>query len=105
MRISIDGETLMSVAEGDGPVNALDLALRKDLGKYQTEIDDLELVDFKVRILNGGTEAITRVLIESRDGQGRRWTTIGVSENIIDASFQALMDSIVFKLMKSGAPA
>jgi 2-isopropylmalate synthase len=69
----------MSVAEGDGPVNALDLALRKDLGKYQHEIDDLVLADFKVRILNGGTEAITRVLIESTDGDGVRWWTVGVS--------------------------
>jgi 2-isopropylmalate synthase len=79
---------------GHGPVNALDLALRKDLGKYQAEIADLELVDYKVRILNGGTEAVTRVLIESRDATGARWWTVGVSDNIIDASFQALMDSI-----------
>ncbi|EHS50218.1 2-isopropylmalate synthase/homocitrate synthase family protein [Rhizobium sp. PDO1-076] len=97
----IDGETLMSVAEGDGPVNALDIALRKDLGKYQHEIGDLELADYKVRILNGGTEAITRVLIESTDASGARWWTVGVSENIIDASFQALMDSIIYKLMKN----
>ncbi|MBP1850796.1 citramalate synthase [Rhizobium halophytocola] len=101
VKINVDGASIMSVAEGDGPVNALDLALRKDLGKYQHEIDDLELVDFKVRILNGGTEAITRVLIESADGSGARWWTVGVSENIIDASFQALMDSIVYKLMKN----
>ncbi|MBP0574441.1 citramalate synthase, partial [Mycobacterium tuberculosis] len=90
---------LFSAAEGNGPVNALDAALRKDLGEYQKFIDDLELVDFKVRILNGGTGATTRVLIESREtSSGRRWATIGVSENIIDASFQALMDSIVYKL-------
>ena len=101
VKIVVDGERIMSVAEGDGPINALDIALRKDLGKYQHEIDDLELVDFKVRILNGGTEAITRVLIESADGTGVRWWTVGVSENIIDASFQALMDSIVYKLMKN----
>ncbi len=101
VKLVIDGVRVMSVAEGDGPVNALDLALRKDLGKYQTEIDDLELVDFKVRILNGGTEAITRVLIESTDNTGVRWWTVGVSENIIDASFQALMDSVVYKLMKN----
>jgi 2-isopropylmalate synthase len=62
----------MSVARGQGPVNALDIALRKDLGKYQAEIEDMELVDFKVRILNGGTEAVTRVLIESRDATGAR---------------------------------
>ncbi len=101
VKLVIDGESVMSVAEGDGPVNALDIALRKDLGKYQAEIGDLELTDYKVRILNGGTEAITRVLIESGDATGVRWWTVGVSENIIDASFQALMDSIVYKLMKN----
>ncbi len=101
VKLGIDGHTVMSVAEGDGPVNALDLALRKDFGKYQHEIDDLELADFKVRILNGGTEAITRVLIESTDSDGVRWWTVGVSENIIDASFQALMDSVIYKLMKN----
>lgn len=101
VRIVIDGVQHMSVAEGDGPVNALDLALRKDFGKYQNEIDDLVLADFKVRILNGGTEAITRVLIESTDSSGVRWWTVGVSENIIDASFQALMDSVIYKLMKN----
>jgi 2-isopropylmalate synthase len=101
VKLDVDGEQVMSVAEGGGPVNALDLALRKDLGKYQAEIADLVLADFKVRILNGGTAAITRVLIESSDGDGSRWWTVGVSENIIDASFQALIDSIVYKLMKN----
>ncbi|MBD9371669.1 citramalate synthase [Rhizobium sp. ARZ01] len=101
VKVVVDGETMMSVAEGHGPVNALDLALRKDLGKFQSEIEDLELADYKVRILNGGTEAITRVLIESTDGTGARWWTVGVSDNIIDASFQALMDSIVYKLLKN----
>ena len=101
VKVMIDGEEKLSVAEGHGPVNALDLALRKDLGKFQHEIRDLELVDFKVRILNGGTEAITRVLVESHDAAGARWWTVGVSDNIIEASFQALMDSIVYKLMKN----
>jgi 2-isopropylmalate synthase len=101
VKVLVDGEEKMSVAEGHGPVNALDIALRKDLGKFQAEIGDLELVDYKVRILNGGTEAITRVLIESHDATGARWWTVGVSDNIIDASFQALMDSIVYKLMKN----
>tara|TARA_R110002020_G_scaffold364263_3_gene576596 strand:- start:13541 stop:15160 length:1620 start_codon:yes stop_codon:yes gene_type:complete len=101
VKLVVDGVEMMSVAEGHGPVNALDIALRKDLGVYQSEIADLELADYKVRILNGGTEAITRVLIESADGAGARWWTVGVSDNIIDASFQALMDSIVFKLMKN----
>ena len=101
VKVLVDGEEKMSVAEGHGPVNALDIALRKDLGKFQGEIADLQLVDYKVRILNGGTEAITRVLIESHDATGARWWTVGVSDNIIDASFQALMDSIVYKLMKN----
>jgi len=105
VKVKVDGETLISAAEGIGPVNALDLALRKDLGKYQGYISGLELTDYRVRILNGGTEAVTRVLIESQDENGERWTTVGVSPNIIDASFQALMDSIVYKLVRSGAPA
>ncbi|TLP48893.1 citramalate synthase [Cohaesibacter sp. CAU 1516] len=100
VKVEIDGETRMSVAEGQGPVNALDIALRKDLGTLQDKIENLELVDYKVRILNGGTSAITRVLIESRDGQGHRWFTVGVSENIVDASFQALVDSVTYKLFK-----
>jgi 2-isopropylmalate synthase len=103
VKLVVEGETLMSVAEGNGPVNALDQALRKDLGRYQAEIESLELIDYKVRILNGGTGAITRVLIESLDRKtSRRWATIGVSENIIDASFQALIDSVTYKLMKNG---
>src|SRR5215831_9047829 len=105
VKVKVEGETLISAAEGNGPVNALDLALRKDLGKYQSYISGLELTDYRVRILNGCTEAVTRVLIESRDETGERWTTVGVSSNIIDASFQALMDSIVYKLVRSGAPA
>ncbi|WP_137151441.1 citramalate synthase [Devosia sp. FKR38] len=101
VKIRVEGELLMSVAEGNGPVNALDLALRKDLGKYSARIEDLELVDFKVRILDGGTGAVTRVLVESRDGTGERWYTIGVSPNIIDASFEALYESITYKLLKT----
>ena len=99
-------EPLWSVAEGNGPVNALDQALRKDLGRYQRHIKDVELVDYKVRILTGGTEAITRVLVESRDkGTGERWFTVGVSPNIVDASFEALIDSITYKLLRAGAAA
>ena len=105
VKIAVDGDVLMSVGEGNGPVNALDMALRKDLGRYQEFIEDLELVDYKVRILNGGTGATTRVLIESRDANGRRWSTIGVSPNIVDASFQALLDSITYKLVMEGASA
>ena len=105
VKARVDGETVMSVGEGNGPVNALDNALRKDLGPYQRYIDDLDLVDYKVRILTGGTDAVTRVLIESRDGEGRRWFTVGVSPNIVDASFEALLDSINYKLIRDGAPA
>lgn len=102
VKLDVDGESRMSVAEGNGPVNALDMALRKDLGKYQEAIAGLELVDYKVRILNGGTDAVTRVLIESHDNRAhRRWFTIGVSSNIVDASFQALTDSITFALLKA----
>jgi 2-isopropylmalate synthase len=104
VKVNVAGEMLISAGEGNGPVNALDVALRKDLGKYQKYIDGLRLTDYRVRILNGGTEAVTRVLIESEDENGERWTTIGVSPNIIDASFQALMDSVVYKLVKSNAP-
>jgi 2-isopropylmalate synthase len=104
VKVHIDGMTVMSVGEGNGPVNALDNALRKDLGPYQSFINDLELVDYKVRILTGGTDAVTRVLIESRDGVGNRWFTVGVSPNIVDASFEALLDSINYKLIRDGAP-
>jgi 2-isopropylmalate synthase len=100
VKVRIEGETYLNAGEGNGPVNALDVALRKDLGKYQRFIGDLELADYKVRILNGGTGATTRVLIESRDGKGNRWFTVGVSPNIVDASFQALSDSIIFKLLR-----
>lgn len=102
-KVTVDGETMAHVGEGNGPIHALDRALRKDLGRYQAFISDLELVDYKVRILTGGTDAVTRVLVESRDGQGGRWYTIGVSTNIVDASFEALVDSINYKLMRDGA--
>ncbi|MCW5728762.1 citramalate synthase [Parvibaculum sp.] len=105
VKVVVDGEKYISVGEGVGPVNALDQALRKDLGKYSPFIEDLRLVDFKVRILTSGTEAVTRVMIESMDGQGNRWFTVGVSPNIVDASFQALSDSITWKLLRDGAPA
>jgi 2-isopropylmalate synthase len=99
-------EPLWSVAEGNGPVNALDRALRKDLGRYQQYLEDVELVDYKVRILTGGTEAVTRVLIETHDRKkGDRWFTVGVSPNIVDASFEALVDSITYKLVREGATA
>ncbi len=107
VKLVIDGQRLMSVAEGHGPVDALNAALMKDLGKYSATLEDLRLVDYKVRILtsNEGTGAVTRVMIESADGAGGRWGTVGVSHNIIDASFQALHDSIIYKLLRAGAKA
>jgi 2-isopropylmalate synthase len=105
VKVLVGGERLLNVGEGNGPVNALDRALRKDLGMYREAIADLKLIDYKVRILNGGTEAITRVLIESGDSSGDSWFTVGVSENIVDASFEALNDAIVYKLLRAGAKA
>ena len=106
VKVAVAGsaEPLWSVGEGNGPVNALDQALRRDLGRYQKHIKDVELVDYKVRILTGGTEAVTRVLVESHDKRtGERWSTVGVSPNIIDASFEALTDSFTYKLLKGMA--
>jgi len=107
--VKVDGEKRLSVSEsldddgGDrGPVNALAKALRKDLGRYSAPLDDMHLVDFKVRITQGGTAAATRVIIDYEDGQGRRWSTVGVSPNIIDASFEALLDGINWKLLHDG---
>ena len=101
--LTVAGESLHNVGQGNGPVNALDAALRKDLGKYSSFLADLKLVDYKVRILTSGTEAVTRVMVESADGSGNRWSTVGVSANIVDASFEALTDSIVYKLYRDGA--
>ena len=86
-----------------GPVNALSKAISKDLGQYQDIINGVRLIDFKVWITSGGTSAVTRVLIDSEDEKGLRWSTVGVSANILDASFQALLDSINWKLIKEGA--
>jgi len=103
VKITVDGESRISAAEGNGPVNALDLALRKDLGVYQRFIDDIRLVDYRVRVFQGGTDAVTRVLVECADSQGSRWSTVGVSANVIDASFEALVEAITYKLMQSKA--
>jgi 2-isopropylmalate synthase len=108
----IGNQRVMSVSESQdpltladqGPVNALSRALAKDLGPYQPYIDRMRLVDFRVRITSRGTEAVTRVLIDSEDDTGRRWSTVGVSANIVDASFQALNDAVVWKLLHDGAP-
>ncbi len=108
--VKVGGKKVLSVSDSldefgkdSGPVNALAKALAKDLGPYQDIIDDMRLVDFKVRITSGGTEAVTRVLIDSEDSSGRRWSTVGVSANIVDASFQALLDAIRWKLIRDGA--
>jgi len=103
VELIVAGERITNTGSGNGPVNALDAALRKDLGKYSPFLADLRLVDFKVRILTTGTEAVTRVTVESADGKGNRWSTVGVSENIVDASFEALTDSIVYKLYREHA--
>jgi 2-isopropylmalate synthase len=107
--VKVDGEKRLSVSESmdetgsdRGPVNALAKALSKDLGRYSAQLADMRLVDFKVRITQGGTEAVTRVIIDSEDGQGHRWSTVGVSPNIIDASFEALLDAIRWKLIHDG---
>ena len=106
--LKVDGEKRLSVSESmdetgsdRGPVNALAKALAKDLGRYGEVIADMRLVDFKVRITQGGTEAVTRVIIDSEDAEGRRWSTVGVSANIVDASFDALLDAINWKLLQS----
>ena len=108
--VRIGGETMLSVSESRdvegtdrGPVNALSKALAKDLGPYQALIDEMKLVDFKVRITQGGIEAVTRVIIDSEDSAGRRWSTVGVSPNIVDASFEALLDAVTWKLIRDGA--
>lgn len=101
IKVAVGGEEVMTVAEGNGPVNALDGALRKALIKHYPSLKDIQLTDYKVRILtpNEGTKAITRVMIESRDGKGKIWNTIGISANVIDASFNALHDSVTYKLL------
>ncbi|OOY02842.1 citramalate synthase [Thioclava sp. F28-4] len=108
--VKVGGKKMLSVSESmdeqghdRGPVNALSKALSKDLGPYQSLIDDMKLVDFRVRITQGGTEAVTRVIIDSEDDAGQRWSTVGVSPNIVDASFEALLDAMIWKLMRDGA--
>jgi 2-isopropylmalate synthase len=105
VELLVAGEKIRNTGSGNGPVNALDAALRMDLGKYSSYLADLRLVDYKVRILTTGTEAVTRVTVESTDGKGNRWSTVGVSENVVDASFEALTDSIIYKLYRDKAPA
>lgn len=101
VKLCADGQTFHTAADGDGPVNALDNALRKALTEVYPEIEDMHLTDYKVRVLDGkdGTAAKVRVLIESADQSGK-WNTVGVSENIIEASWQALVDSINYLLLR-----
>ncbi|MCY4178853.1 MAG: citramalate synthase, partial [Litoreibacter sp.] len=110
--VKVGDEKMLSVSESvdeqgsdRGPVNALWKALVKDLGRYTSVLEDMHLVDFKVRITQGGTAAVTRVIIDSADSAGRRWSTVGVSPNIVDASFEALLDAIQWKLIQEGAAA
>ena len=105
MKLDVGNEPFMTVAEGNGPVNALDAAMRKVLVARYPALEDLRLIDYKVRILTpgDGTRAVTRVMIESADGNGDHWSTVGVSTNIIDASYNALRDSLVYKLYRDGA--
>ncbi len=104
VKLEVDGAPFMTVAEGNGPVNALDAALRKVLLPVYPQLGDLRLVDYKVRILTPGdaTAAVTRVMIESADANGSHWSTVGVSPNVIDASYNALRDSIIYKLYRDG---
>ena len=109
--LDVGGERKLTVSEGldksgrdSGPVHALARAIAKDLGPYQSYVDAMRLVDFKVRITGSGTDAVTRVIIDCEDASGHRWSTVGVSPNILDSSFEALIDAIVWKLSKENAP-
>lgn len=101
IKVSVDGVSEITAAEGDGPVNALDSAIRKALCRFYPELRDISLYDYKVRVLeeNAGTAAKVRVLIETSDGR-RSWSTVGVSENIIEASWQALVDGIEYGILR-----
>jgi 2-isopropylmalate synthase len=101
VKIRVGGETVHTASEGDGPVNALDGALRKALSHFYPNLVEMQLVDYKVRVVNAkaGTAARVRVVIESRDAADV-WSTVGVSENIIEASWLALADSFEYKLFK-----
>ena len=105
IKVRVGSEEAHTVAEGDGPVNALDSALRAALVKFYPELKKVQLTDYKVRILDTatGTAAKTRVLIESTDGK-EEWGTVGASENIMEASLQALMDSMEYRLMRRAKP-
>ncbi|MGL6138233.1 MAG: alpha-isopropylmalate synthase regulatory domain-containing protein, partial [Planktothrix sp.] len=99
-KVTVNGQDILEAAEGNGPVSALDAALRKALVNFYPMIAEFQLRDYKVRILDGGsgTSAKTRVLVESSNGQ-QRWTTVGVSTNIIDASYQAVVEGLEYGLL------
>jgi 2-isopropylmalate synthase len=107
VKLAVGNRQFMAVEEGNGPVNALDAAMRKVLIPVYPQLESVRLVDYKVRILTpgDGTRAVTRVMIESASDHGTHWNTVGVSTNIIDASYMALHDSIVYKLFTDGAVA
>ena len=107
IKVAVGGRNYYTVAEGNGPVNALDHALRQALAEIYPSLQQMQLIDYKVRILapEQGTAAVTRVIIESGDGEGRVWQTVGVSANIIDASYEALHDAITYLLFIDGARA
>ncbi|MCP3987816.1 MAG: citramalate synthase, partial [Actinomycetia bacterium] len=102
VKLHIDDERIVATGEGNGPVNALDAAFRNAVGNRFPALDAVRLTDYKVRIIDSGsgTGAVTRVLIDASDGESH-WSTIGVSENIIEASWQALSDSVVYALLAS----
>ena len=104
VQLVINGQNVMEASSGSGPIDALNNALGKALATQFPQLGDMILTDYSVRIIDSdkATAATTRVLIESRDAKGRVWSCVGVSENVIDASFQALKDAIVWKLMKEG---
>ena len=105
VKVSVGPDRSLQVAEGNGPVNALDHALRKALSPFYPIVNEVRLTDYRVRILNSGdgTAAVTRVMLESSDQEGNRWTTVGLSGDIISASYEALTDGIIYKLMKAGS--
>jgi len=107
VKVTVGETRVLEVAEGNGPVNALDHALRKALAPFYPGLADVRLTDYRVRILNSGdgTAAVTRVMLESADSEGRRWTTVGLSGDIISASYEALTDGLIYKLMADGVAA
>ena len=105
VKLSAGGERIVVTGEGNGPVNALDAALRRAIGQAFPEVSKLELVDYRVRILDQGrgTDAVIRVLIETADDT-TSWVTVGVGHNIVEASWRALVDAVTYGLRRAGVP-